>query len=69
LRASCREEWPFRTTLDLLPSKGAEDRDPLDSLLLGVAPTFPGCLVLVRVIGVIEAFRLKANVECATTGW
>jgi inorganic pyrophosphatase len=31
-----------------------EDEDPLDCILLSTNPTFPGCLVKARVIGVLE---------------
>jgi inorganic pyrophosphatase len=31
-----------------------EDGDPLDCILLSTNPTFPGCLVKARVIGVLE---------------
>jgi inorganic pyrophosphatase len=38
-----------------VPRTRAPDGDPLDALVLGLAPTFPGCLVTVRVIGVLHA--------------
>ena len=38
-----------------IPSTSAEDGDPLDVLILLEEPSFPGCLVPVRLIGVIEA--------------
>lgn len=31
-----------------------EDGDPLDCVLISAFPTFPGCLVLTRVIGILE---------------
>jgi len=37
-----------------IPSTLCEDGDPLDVLVLVTEPTFPGCLVKVRPIGVIE---------------
>ena len=37
------------------PSTQAEDGDPLDVLLLGEEALFPGCLVTVRLVGVIQA--------------
>jgi inorganic pyrophosphatase len=38
-----------------VPSTAAEDGDPLDVLVLLEHPTFPGCLVPVRLVGVLEA--------------
>ena len=38
-----------------IPSTAAEDGDPLDVLVLLENPTFPGCLTLVRIVGVLEA--------------
>ena len=38
-----------------IPGTSAEDGDPLDLLVLAEAPTFPGCLVPVRLVGGLEA--------------
>src|SRR5204862_1273192 len=38
-----------------IPGTRGEDGDALDALILGEEPTFTGCLVTVRVLGVIEA--------------
>src|SRR5262249_19523189 len=38
-----------------IPSTLAEDGDPLDVLLLGEEALFPGCLVTVRLVGVLQA--------------
>jgi inorganic pyrophosphatase len=38
-----------------IPRTSAEDGDPLDLLVLAEAPTFPGCLVSVRLVGALEA--------------
>jgi inorganic pyrophosphatase len=38
-----------------IPSTAADDGDPLDALILLEAPTFPGCLVPVRLLGALEA--------------
>ena len=38
-----------------IPSTSADDGDPLDLLVLAEAPTFPGCLVPVRLVGGLEA--------------
>jgi len=44
----------FPYDFGFLPSTLAEDGDPLDVLVLMDMPTFPGCVVAVRLIGVIE---------------
>src|SRR6266704_3252520 len=38
-----------------IPSTLAEDGDPLDVLILMEQPSFAGCLVPVRLVGVLEA--------------
>jgi len=38
-----------------VPGTLADDGDPLDAMILLEAPTFAGCLVPVRLIGVLEA--------------
>ena len=38
-----------------VPGTLADDGDPLDAMILLEAPTFAGCLVEVRLIGVLEA--------------
>jgi inorganic pyrophosphatase len=45
----------FPYDFGFLPSTRAEDGDPLDVLLLMDEPTFPGCMVPARLIGVLEA--------------
>ncbi|MFI6452728.1 inorganic diphosphatase [Streptosporangium amethystogenes] len=35
-----------------VPDTLAEDDDPLDAMVLGEAPTFPGCVISARTIGV-----------------
>ncbi len=37
-----------------IPSTLCEDGDPLDALVLVTEPTFPGCLIKVRPVGIIE---------------
>ena len=37
-----------------VPQTLAEDDDPLDVLILVIQPTFPGCLVLARPIGLLK---------------
>ena len=45
----------FPYDFGFIPSTRAEDGDPLDVLLLGEEALFPGCLVTVRLAGVIQA--------------
>jgi inorganic pyrophosphatase len=45
--------FPFE--FGFVPSTRGEDGDPLDILLIMEDPTYPGCLVSARLIGVIEA--------------
>jgi inorganic pyrophosphatase len=45
--------FPF--DFGFIPGTKGEDGDPLDVLVLMDEPTFPGCLVTGRLIGVIEA--------------
>src|SRR5437868_5341292 len=51
--------FPFE--FGFVPSTLAEDGDPLDILILMDAPTFVGCLVKVRLLGVIEAKQSNAK--------
>ena len=53
----------FPYDFGLIPGTKAEDGDPLDVLVLTDAPTFPGCEVEVRVIGVIEANQKEKGKE------
>jgi inorganic pyrophosphatase len=45
----------FPYDFGFIPSTRAEDSDPLDVLVLGEEALFPGCLVTVRLVGVIQA--------------
>jgi inorganic pyrophosphatase len=45
----------FPYDFGFIPSTRAEDGDPLDVLVLGEEAMFPGCLVTVRLVGVIQA--------------
>jgi inorganic pyrophosphatase len=45
----------FPYDFGFIPSTRADDGDPLDVLLLGEEALFPGCLVTVRLVGVIQA--------------
>ncbi|HSU51446.1 MAG TPA: inorganic diphosphatase [Segetibacter sp.] len=44
--------FPF--DFGFIPSTIAEDGDPMDILILTDAPTFPGCLVESKVLGIIK---------------
>jgi inorganic pyrophosphatase len=46
-------EFPFE--FGFVPGTLGQDGDPLDLLILMDAPTFSGCVVKARLIGVIEA--------------
>jgi inorganic pyrophosphatase len=45
----------FPYDFGFIPSTRAEDGDALDVLVLGEEALFPGCLVTVRLVGVIQA--------------
>jgi inorganic pyrophosphatase len=49
--------FPF--DFGFIPSTIAEDGDPMDILVLTDAPTFPGCLVECRVLGIIKVEQEK----------
>ena len=51
--------FPF--DFGFVPSTQGEDGDPLDVLVLMDEPTFVGCLVHVRLIGVVEADQSEAE--------
>ena len=55
--------FPFN--FGYIPSTLGEDGDPLDVLLLMDEPTFTGCLVVARLIGVIEAKQVEAGARRA----
>lgn len=44
-----------------VPGTCAEDGDPLDVLVLCPAPTFPGCLVTVRLVGILRAQQIESG--------
>lgn len=51
--------FPFE--FGFIPSTRGGDGDPLDLLILLDAPTFVGCLVQARLVGVIEAEQIEGN--------
>ena len=44
-----------------VPQTLADDDDPLDVLVMVTVPTFPGCLVVVRPVGVLEIWRMRRD--------
>ena len=54
--------FPF--DFGFIPGTKAEDGDPLDVLLFLDVPTFCGCLVMTRLIGVIEAEQTDGDGMC-----
>lgn len=52
----------FPYDFGFIPGTRGDDGDALDALILGEEPTFTGCLVTVRVLGVIEAEQTEKNV-------
>src|SRR5438876_10334707 len=56
--ACCREGMMFPYDFGFIPSTLGEDGDPLDILVLMDAPAHVGCLIEVRVIGVIKAEQI-----------
>jgi inorganic pyrophosphatase len=51
--------FPF--DFGFIPGTLAEDGDPLDVLVLMDAPAFPGCLVEIRLLGVLEAEQTERS--------
>jgi inorganic pyrophosphatase len=49
--------FPF--DFGFIPSTTAEDGDPMDILVLTDAPTFPGCIVKCKIIGIIKVKQEK----------
>jgi inorganic pyrophosphatase len=52
----------FPYDFGFIPGTLEQDGDPLDVLVIGAEPTFVGCLVTVRVLGVIEANQTDRGV-------
>jgi inorganic pyrophosphatase len=51
----------FPYDFGFIPSTHGQDGDPLDVLLLGDEPSFPGCVVPARLIGVLEAEQTEGG--------
>ncbi len=46
----------YPTDYGFVPKTKADDGDPLDVIVVGGDPTFPGCLVEIRTIGLLKMF-------------
>src|SRR5579864_2441007 len=57
------EGMMFPYDFGFIPSTQADDGDPLDVLVLMDEPTFPGCLLECRLVGVIEALQEEKGEE------
>ncbi len=44
-----------------IPGTCAADGDPLDVLVIGLPPTFPGCLITARLIGMLRARQTEGG--------
>src|SRR5262245_33114545 len=51
----------FPADFGFIPATRGEDGDPLDVLLLADEPSFPGCVVGARLIGVLEAEQTEGG--------
>lgn len=59
LKKSLPAGMVFPFDFGFVPDTKAEDGDPMDVLVLTDAPTFPGCVVDCRVLGVIKVQQEK----------
>jgi inorganic pyrophosphatase len=57
------EGFSFPFDFGFLPATLAEDGDPVDVIVLGPAPTFSGCIIPARLLGVIEAKQAERGEE------
>jgi inorganic pyrophosphatase len=44
-----------------IPGTRADDGDALDALVVGLPPSFPGCLIPIRPIGILHAIQTEAG--------
>ena len=58
----------FPSDFGFLPQTKAEDGDAIDVLLLMDEPAFTGCLVIARLIGVIEGEQIDGKRRFVMTG-
>src|SRR5436309_1323074 len=61
LGSALPEGFTFPFEFGFIPSTLGDDGDPLDLLILMDAPTFVGCHLRVRIIGVIEAEQTEKD--------
>jgi inorganic pyrophosphatase len=67
----------YPTDYGFVPGTKAEDGDPLDVLIMVEEPTFPGCLVRVRLLGLLimedgestDTKLLAEGTDVRTHGW
>jgi len=57
LRHVLADGMSFPIDFGFIPSTRGEDGDPIDVMVFAEEPFFPGCLVDVRLIGVVEALQ------------
>jgi hypothetical protein len=63
------EGMMFPYDFGFVPATKAEDGDPLDVLVLTDEALFPGCLVEVKLVGVIEAEQTERARASEMTAW
>ena len=63
LKGVLPEGTSFPYDFGFVPSTRGEDGDPLDVLVMLDAPAFPGCVLTVRLLGVIEAEQTESTGE------
>jgi inorganic pyrophosphatase len=51
----------FPYDFGFIPGTRAEDGDPLDVMVLGLAPSFPGCVLTARLLGVLRAQQVESR--------
>jgi inorganic pyrophosphatase len=55
------EGMVFPHNFGSIPGTRAEDGDPLDVLVVGLPPAFPGCLITARLLGVLQARQVEGG--------
>jgi inorganic pyrophosphatase len=61
VKATMPAGMSFPFDLGFFPQTRAEDGDPIDVLVLMDGPAYPGCLVAVSLLGVMEAEQTEAS--------
>src|SRR6187397_2515854 len=62
------EGMVFPYDFGFVPSTNGDDGDPVDVLVLMDEPTFPGCLLECRLVGVLEAGQEEKKKKNKTLG-